>query len=67
MNSMSLDPKITLTVYIVAGLLFLGFLTWMFVYSARLKTKKATMNAKGRAPVVPEEGIAVATEEGKKF
>ena len=67
MNSLSLDPKITLTVYIVGGVLFLTFLAAMFIYSSRLRTNKAAMKLKGRKPGSVEEGIALATEKGKKF
>ncbi len=35
----------------------------MFVYSARLKTRKVTQDLKGREPMVPEEGILLATRE----
>ncbi len=35
----------------------------MFVYSSRLKDRKRTEELKGRAPMVPEEGIAIATRE----
>jgi hypothetical protein len=60
---MPMHPQLTYTVYVVAALIFVGMLTWMFVYSSRLKDRKRTEELKGRAPMVPEEGIAIATRE----
>ncbi len=60
---MPMHPQLTYTVYIVAALIFVGFLTWMFVYSSRMKDRKRTQDLKGRAPIVPEEGILIATRE----
>ncbi len=53
------------TVYIALAIVFAIFITTMFVYSARLKTRQATMNKFGRPPVSQEEGIAIATETGR--
>jgi hypothetical protein len=63
---MPMHPQLTYTVYIVAAIIFVGMLTWMFVYSSRLKDRKRTEDLKGRAPIVPEEGIAIATREKER-
>jgi hypothetical protein len=60
---MPMHPELTYSVYVVAAILFVAFLIWMFVYSARLKTRKVTQDLKGREPMVPEEGILLATRE----
>ncbi len=52
-----------LATYIGASILFVAILTYAFVYSARLKTKRATEQKLGRRPVDREEGIAVATQQ----
>jgi hypothetical protein len=52
--------------YILCSIVFVAILVWMFVYSARLKTRKATEEKFGRPPVSKEEGIAIATEQNKK-
>ena len=63
----SLDPKITLVVYIGGAIIFLGALLTMFIYNKRMKTKQASLEELGRPPVSTEEGIATATKQGKKF
>jgi hypothetical protein len=60
---MPMHPHLTYTVYVIAAIIFIGMLTWMFVYSSRLKDRKLTEDLKGRPPAVPEEGIAIATRE----
>ena len=63
---MSMHPTLTLTVYIALGVVFLGVLTYMFLYTRGLKSKQATLDEKGRLPVSREEGIAVATLEKER-
>ena len=53
------------TVYVALAIVFAIFITLIFVYSARLKTRQAAMNKYGRPPVSQEEGIAIATEIGR--
>lgn len=69
MNSLSMDPKITLAVYIGASVLFLAMLAWMFIYSRRLKGAKRVEELKGRPPADLEEEILIATreKEGRKI
>ncbi len=67
MNSLGLDPKITLAIYIGGAIVFIAALLTIFLYSRNLKMKRTTQDALGRAPVDKEEGIAIATEKGKKF
>jgi len=63
MNSLSMDPKITLAVYIGASVLFVAFITFMFVYNFRMKGAKRVEQLKGRPPADMEEGILIATRE----
>jgi hypothetical protein len=60
---MPMHPHLTYTVYVIAAIVFVGMLTWMFVYSSRLKDRQITRDLKGREPQVPEEGILLATRE----
>ena len=61
---MPMHPQLTYTVYVVAALIFLGMLTWMFTYNRNLKARKITEELKGRAPsMVSEEEILLATRE----
>ncbi len=60
---MPMHPHLTYTVYVIAALIFLGMLTWMFTYNRNLKARKITEELKGRAPMVPEEEILLATRE----
>jgi uncharacterized membrane protein len=59
-------PILTHTVYILASVVFVAVLTYMFVYSSRLKTRKKSQEILGRPPVTEEEGIAVATAEKER-
>ncbi len=62
---MQIDPRLTLAIYIGGPILFIAVLILLFVYTRNLKTKQATMAAKGRPPISKEEGIAIATESKK--
>jgi hypothetical protein len=63
---MDMHPTLTLAVYIALGVVFLGVLTYMFLYTRGLKTKQATLNELGRLPISKDEGIAVATLEKER-
>ena len=63
---MSSTPVLTTTVYILIAVIFVSVITYMFVYSARLKTRKKSQEILGRPPVTKEEGIAVATAEKER-
>ncbi len=63
---MQIDPKLTLAIYIGGAIIFVTVLVIIFVYSRNLKTKQATLAAKGRLPISKEEGIAIATENKKR-
>jgi hypothetical protein len=63
MNSLSMDPKITLAVYIGGSVLFLAMLTWMFIYNRRMKGAKRVEEMKGRPPAVLEEEIVISTRK----
>jgi hypothetical protein len=52
--------------YIICSIVFIAILAYAFLYSARLKGKKATEDKYGRPPIVREEGIAIATDEKEK-
>ena len=69
LSSFSDDPRITLSVYIGASILFVCFISYMFLYSYRMKMRGNTEQVKGRPPVDVEEGIAISTEtkSGKRF
>ena len=59
----SLDPKITTAIYFGGAFVFLCVLALIFFYTRNLKTRRATQELKGRAPVSREEGILLATEK----
>lgn len=63
---MQIDPKLTLAIYIGGAIIFVTVLVIIFAYSRNLKTKQATLAAKGRLPISKEEGIAIATENKKR-
>lgn len=63
---MQIDPRLTLAVYIGGPILFITVLVILFLYTRNLKTRQATLAAKGRPPVSKEEGIAIATEAKKR-
>ncbi len=63
---MQIDPKLTLAIYIGGGIIFIAVLVFIFVYIRNLKTKQATLAAKGRLPISKEEGIAIATEAKRR-
>ncbi len=63
---MQIDPKLTLAIYIGGAVIFVAVLVIIFVYNRNLKTKQATLAAKGRLPISKEEGIAIATENKKR-
>jgi len=50
-------------VYLALGLIFAGFITYMFVYNIRLRTQERSVQRKGRPPISKEEGIAIATDQ----
>ncbi len=54
-----------MAIYIGGPIIFLVVLIIMFVYTRNLKTRQATIAAKGRPPISKEEGIAIATESKK--
>ena len=58
---MHMHPTLTLSVYVLIGLVLIGVFTYMFFYTRGLRSKRDTLNEKGRMPVSREEGIAVAT------
>ena len=62
---MQIDPRLTLVVYIGGPIIFIAVLILIFVYTRSMKTKQATLDAKGRLPISKEEGIAIATEAKK--
>ena len=62
---MQIDPRLTLAVYIGGPIIFIAVLILIFVYTRSMKTKQATLDAKGRLPISKEEGIAIATEAKK--
>ena len=63
---MSMHPTLTLTVYIVAAVIFACVITYMIVYTRGLRSKQAAINKMGRLPVDREEGIAIATENKER-
>ena len=62
MNFAHFDP----IEYYVLAAVFALVIGYMFVYNTRLKTRRRTMELKGRPPVSKEEGIAVATMEKER-
>jgi hypothetical protein len=50
-------------VYIALSVIFVGVMTYMYLYTTHLHPNERTMALKGRLPVSKEEGIAVATLE----
>jgi hypothetical protein len=58
----SLDPKITLAVYIGGAVIFVCVMIFLVVFTMKTRTSKAVLDAKGRKEVSVEEGIAIATE-----
>jgi hypothetical protein len=58
---MSMHPTLTTAVYAIIAIVFLSVVTYMILYTRGLKTKQATLDAKGRLPINEEEGIAIAT------
>lgn len=63
---MSMDPKLTMAVYILAPVVFAAVVLYMILYTRGLKAKQAAMRAKGRPEVDVEEGIAIATSEKER-
>ena len=63
---MQIDPRLTLAVYIGGPIIFISVLIILFLYTRNLKTKQATLDAKGRLPISKEEGIAIATESKRR-
>ena len=62
MNFAHFDP----IEYYVLAAVFALVIGYMFVYNTRLRTRRRTMELKGRPPVSKEEGIAVATMEKER-
>lgn len=62
---MQMDPRLTTAIYIGGPIIFIAVLILIFVYTRNMKTKQATLAAKGRLPISKEEGIAIATENKK--
>jgi flagellar biosynthesis protein FlhB len=60
---MSMHPLLTTVVYILIIVAFITMMVWMFVYNLRMKRRDITRELKGREPIVPEEGILLATRE----
>ena len=52
--------------YIGLAVIFVSVITYMIVYSSRLKGKQETLDQKGRLPASKEEGIAVATQKKER-
>ena len=63
---MQIDPRLTMAIYIGGPIILLAVLVIMFVYTRNLKTRQATIAAKGRPPISKEEGIAIATESKRR-
>ena len=59
----SLDPKITLAIYIGGAVVFVLVLLVIFFYTRSIKAKQAARTIKGRPEVSIEEGILLATEQ----
>ena len=59
----SLDPKITLAIYIGGAVVFVSVLLVIFFYSRSIKAKQAARTIKGRPEASVEEGILLATEK----
>ena len=55
-----------LAAYIACSVVFILIVAYMFLYSAKLKARKATRAKLGRDPLTKEEGIAIATDEKEK-
>ncbi len=66
MVTMQIDPRLTLAIYIGGPIIFIAVLVFIFIYTRNLKTRQATLAAKGRVPVSKEEGIAIATNTRKR-
>ena len=62
---MQIDPRLTMAIYIGGPIIFIAVVILIIVYTRSMKTKQATLDAKGRLPVSKEEGIAIATENKK--
>ncbi len=58
---MSMHPTLTTAVYVIIAIVFLSVLTYMFLYTRGLKTKRIA-NQTGSV----EAGIAAATEEKER-
>ncbi len=59
----SLDPKITLAVYIGGAVVFVSVLLIIFFYTRSMKAKQAARTIKGQPEASVEEGILLSTEK----
>ena len=59
----SLDPKLTLAIYIGGAVAFVCFLLLIFFYTRSMRAKQAARTLKGRPDASVEEGILLSMKK----
>jgi hypothetical protein len=54
---------LTHAVYLIIAIVAVSVVIYWYLYTTHLKTRERTIALKGRPPISPQEGIAIATTE----